>query len=262
MSAAQDIARQLLEGISPSDSDHPSILHFSLNRAATQQVKSILSQAATHNGLTHADLNGLSFNSDLPFTHDPDGESTWGGAFHDAGYLYSVLPGFIDYPQGDFIKILTVRDPRDVLVSRYFSWTASHELPPEGTARRVRFSTRRQQAQAQSIDEFVLDNVSRIKASLLDYMQQQVPTLKYEDMILHPESWLKLLLDLSELEVTPELRASLLSEIHLRPDAEDPMQHKRKGAIGDHLEKLTSDTIDKLNHELEEILSFYGYPTN
>jgi len=43
----------LLNEESPSESNHPSILHFTLNRSASQWVKSVLKRCAGHEGMVH-----------------------------------------------------------------------------------------------------------------------------------------------------------------------------------------------------------------
>src|ERR1700690_2592336 len=53
----------LIHGQHHNTNQHPSILHFSVNKAATVYVHQILAQVGTENGLTPAHLHGYAFDS-------------------------------------------------------------------------------------------------------------------------------------------------------------------------------------------------------
>jgi hypothetical protein len=121
----------LLEGESLSDSQHPSIIHMGLHRSASQWVKSILRRAGNTVGLVHVQWNSMAFHSDYPYLDHLDEVGQYGEIFHPKGYLYSSFGGYpVGVPQFERYKvILVVRDPRDLLVSRYFSIAYSHSVP-------------------------------------------------------------------------------------------------------------------------------------
>ncbi|MEO0343733.1 MAG: hypothetical protein AAF198_09885 [Pseudomonadota bacterium] len=49
------------------------------------------------------------------------------------------------------------------------------------------------------------------------------------------------------------------SQFDIRPEFEDPTKHIRKGAHGDHVEKLRPDTITQLNEILKQPYRKFGY---
>jgi hypothetical protein len=68
------------------------------------------------------------------------------------------------------------------------------------------------------------------------------------------------LLSFCELEVSSESRSQLVSDFHKsRPAEENPGSHLRKGVSGDYKNKLSPETIAKVNEILKEMLDFYGY---
>jgi hypothetical protein len=57
----------LLKGTRVNSSRHPSIIHFSYNKAATQYVKSILNRCAVENGMVPVGVHDLASHSKVPY---------------------------------------------------------------------------------------------------------------------------------------------------------------------------------------------------
>jgi hypothetical protein len=188
--------------------------------------------------------------------------------FKPNGYLYSLFGGMIEgIPELDKYKdILMTRDPRDVLVSEYYSIAYSHKVPAQEGDKYEEFMNRRKTAQRMTIDEFVLADSDRIygilqryKTLLIDrYPHTYVTT--YENMAADFEGWLNGLLDNCQLAITNDLRRSLLEESdRLRPAVENINKHIRKGKSEDYKEKLKPETINQLNEKLAVLLEAFGY---
>ncbi len=124
---------KLIKGTHKNNSSHPSILHFSLNKVATQYVKSILRRCAVENGMVTVGIHDYAFNSDFPYLDLLSAEEMeeYRYLFKPAGCLYSVFGGMIDgIPDLEKYKVVFVaRDPRDLLVSNYYSMAHSHSAP-------------------------------------------------------------------------------------------------------------------------------------
>ena len=125
--------QKLLQGENIITSDHPSIIHFSVNKAATQYVKKILARCVAHNQMLHIQMNEYAFCSSLPYLDHLNeiGMRNYQHVFQPQGFLYSAFGGFIEGIDNlEAYKILLlIRDPRDVLVSSFFSTAYSHPLP-------------------------------------------------------------------------------------------------------------------------------------
>jgi hypothetical protein len=79
-------------------------------------------------------------------------------------------------------------------------------------------------------------------------------------MITDFRGWLTGLIHACRLEISDDLLRSMLEQHdRLRPKAEDPRRHIRKGASGDYKEKLKPGTIDCLNTKLSSLLDTFGY---
>ena len=177
--------------------------------------------------------------------------------------------------------ILHLRDPRDVLVSMFYSYCYMHEGEIE------RHTGYRKAVADAGIDRFVLDMVSprfyeyrgdygigsRYKkhaGNVLDRYQSYLVELvdrpntilvSYEEMVIAFPEWLKKILSAFDLPNEAETSDVVLAR-HANSVAageEDVWAHKRKVTPGDHREKLEAETIRQLDKIFGPILQRLGY---
>lgn len=179
-----------------------------------------------------------------------------------------VMPDLLyDHPEfAAAPKVLMVRDPRDALVSQYFSAAWSHTIP-DGAAREGRVSehllAERAAAHAQPVDRFVLDHAPGFAEQMARYDRlHDLPNclvLRYEDWIFRKDTLIRRLSRHFDLPVADAVIAQMLGWADRRPAREDPQEFVRRVAPGDHLTKLQPDTIATLNAQLRPVLACYGY---
>jgi hypothetical protein len=249
---------------------HPSILHFSVNKAATQYVKQILGQVGAENGLTPTHLHGYAFDSTFPFFDRLSAEEFQKHTylFHPRGYVYSdfggAFEGIPDIEQ--YRTVLMVRDPRDVLTSLYYSVAYSHPEPAKNGDKHKPFITDRKHAREIRIDEYVLETAESerlIYQHYTDLMVSKQPGLyltRYEEMTLDFDSWFRNLLAYCEFDISKKLKQILYEQAeHIKPAQENIQAHIRKGIAGDHKNKLRPDTIEKLDEIFSQVLKDFDY---
>ncbi len=261
---------ELISGVHQNSNTHPSIIHFSLNKSATQYIKSILSTCASKNGMVHVKIHDYAFNSDFPYL-DSLSEiemKKYRHLFKEKGYLYSAFGGMIEgIPNLEKYKIVfVVRDPRDILVSNYFSVAYSHVTPQITGNKFKSFRTSRTKAIDSSIDDHVLiesdilyKTFIRYQTLLLDkYRNVYITT--YEKMVASFDGWLNDLIQYINLNVDHNVVQLLIDENNKKkPKNEDKSKHVRKGLPGDYKEKLKKETIEQLNRKFSQILERYHY---
>lgn len=255
-------------------SNKPSILHFSFNKAATQYVRDILKKCATQSDIIHIGIHEFAFYNKFPYLDRisrEDFDKNYSYLFKSKGILYSVFGGFIEgIPDFESYKVvLVVRDPRDILVSKYFSRRFIHEVPIEESGKQQRFLKRREIASKMEIDEFVLMEKEGVLQNFEKYTNQlidkytHIHVTSYEKMIGSFDVWLKELIEYCELEVDQSLFNELVSQQNRKkPKSEDIYNHDRKGVHGDYLEKLKPETIGELNRYFDKYLNKFGYQIN
>jgi hypothetical protein len=268
ISAKFKVERELIKGSYSNKNLHRSIIHFSVNKAATQFVKRILGACAKENGMTPVRINDYAFHSDFPFLDHLSAQEMvkYKHIFKTRGYLYGPFGGSIEGISNldDYHIVLMVRDPRDILTSEYFSIAYSHPISIGGNKIKS-FSERRAFARRVSIDNYIINNsehVWRIFQRYIDVManKKNIYITKYEDMIADFPTWLNNLLEYCELSISPVLRHKLLEEsAKASPKKENILRHIRQVTPGDYKRKLRQETIDYLNATFANILREFKY---
>jgi len=265
-----EVERALIAGEHVNTNEHPSIIHFSFNKAATQYVKSILRRCAIENGMTPVGINEYAFDTDFPFLGRVSAQEMeqYAHIFKKTGYLYSVFGSAIaGIPHIEQYKIVLVaRDPRDILVSDYFSKAYSHVVPSSRGDKRDQFMAERERALASTIDEYAIANSEKIAGIFSQYRTlfleryPHVYVTTYEAMLSDFASWLSELLDYCELDASQQLFQSLVqANEDKKPKKEDKLRHVRRGQSGDYKEKLKPETIEHLDAKFAPMLAEFGY---
>lgn len=237
------------------------IIVHSLHKSASMFLYTLFKDLSEHNGLSFFSVNNGPANREdieshikTSFCICPERK------FNFEAHHYPHI--------SEIIHIVQIRDPRDILVSEYYSNAWIH---PD-TAWSERRKELRQVIQTMSIDDYVLEGAEKLgtfgnlplivryqpilNLSLPD--NHQIIIVRYEDMIRDFKNWLIKVMQPFELEDI------LVTEYHEKykhefQPKEETLHHKRKMTPGDHREKLRPETIEKLNSIFQEILNQF-YP--
>jgi hypothetical protein len=192
---------------------------------------------------------------------------------------------FVDIPEREnYDIILHLRDPRDVLVSMFYSYCFIHsgELPPN--------SGYRKEVAAAGIDAFVLakssqdssryrgdygtgghveDLIGNLPRRYRDYLEHllgrpNVTLVSYEEMVTDYRSWLSRFISPFPISNKQQVIEELVAQsavLFPKRDA-DVMNHIRHVAPGDHKTKLLPSTIGQLDTIFSDVLKHLGYPAS
>lgn len=158
--------------------------------------------------------------------------------------------------------IFFVRDPRDILVSMYYSFGFTHPWSPHRDIRAYQ-EERRERIQKMTIDDYAIHTAPELKEKfdtirLLKKWAADSLLLRYEDMIDNFDEFYRQLREFVQLNGS--VREELFRQTRPR-EAEHPTDHKRKGQPGDYKEKLKPAAIHEINGILENTLKEFGYET-
>jgi Sulfotransferase domain len=163
-------------------------------------------------------------------------------------------------------KVLMVRDPRDALVSQYFSNAFSHPIPQassQGDEVTRLMTQQRERALRTSLDGSVINGAASMNETLLGYagVRDDPNTLlfKYEDVILDKKRLIEGMCVHFGWNITEKFLDHILSWADVFPETEDKTAFVRKVVPGDHREKLSPETISKLNRILKPSMDLFGY---
>ncbi|MCF6263989.1 MAG: sulfotransferase [Xanthomonadales bacterium] len=181
--------------------------------------------------------------------------------FKKTGYVYT---GFRHFPLFNMdIKgapvVWLVRDPRDILVSLYYSILKSHVIP-KGLVSLVKS---RKATEKTDINQFVLNRAKTFNQQFQRYQKMLVSSdlkiYKYEDVIYEKEIWLTDIIAKLGIEYNPRLVRNIARDFNILPKKENNNKHIRQVHPGNHTTKLESQTIQELNKVLSEFLTCFGY---
>lgn len=167
--------------------------------------------------------------------------------------------------QKDFIRkrkaVFFIRDPRDLIVSKFYSDAYSHKISPSAVIAAGQLK-RREKALGEGLDAYCLQEAKSWRhdfALMIDLVQNcpKGTLLKYENMIHRYEIFAKKIQ--KALNLSPDVMEQIFNRT--RPVlTENKMEHRRDGGTGGFRKKLNDETIHVLNSELREVLEFFDYP--
>lgn len=157
--------------------------------------------------------------------------------------------------------VFMVRDPRDILVSSFYSFGFHHGLSDVQQIQRQQLQAR-EEINDLSIDDYCKAQTASIRTRMLilwDLLEECEDSLllRYEDFLFSFEKTAARLADFFSLPA--ETFASL--ETKLRPrEKEVPGSHRRSGKPGEFLSKLDLRTIREVDEGLGLVLEKFCYP--
>ena len=252
------------------------ILFFTIHRSGSMFTHRVCRDLTRLCNMTYYSPNG----GDVPVSVR---EMAQNAAFwHGKRGCFGPLRIFMDVPDREHDQvILHLRDPRDVLISMYYSYCYSHpgEIPG--------FTGYRRDIAERGIDDFVLKlATSKTRPVIGDYgtgahlwdltgnvLQRyqlyvsrllndpKVLLVTYEEMVTDLAGWLEKVLDAFDIEDREKVLLRLIEyyQSDLWPPRENEWSHKRHVIPGDYKNRLSRETVEKLNHIFADVLQCLGY---
>lgn len=184
------------------------------------------------------------------------------------GYCYGGFRHFPEFPVPILDRARTallVRDPRDALVSLYYSMRDSHPLPkPDGQLKQQMLATRAA-AKRQTIDAWAIENHGNVIRAMEGYVAQRftsrpnVAVYRYEDVIFRKREWIRDLVGWYGWDVRDAVIERIAVGVDVFPAAADPGKHIRQVNPGNHRTALRPATQNALTEQFEPLLRMFGY---
>lgn len=175
---------------------------------------------------------------------------------NDKGGIYAPIRRFQKFKNlNNYKVILALRDPRDTLVSYYYSTLYSHDTNS------VNFIRHKNKFKNSKIDSFVIENSDW----LLNIFEQYIANLNtyhyinYEKLISFPSETLQSLLRYIEIDISEIRIAEYVKNLTPSGSNENLSQHKRSGLSGQYVKHLSPKTITYLNNKFKHIIDYYDF---
>ena len=181
----------------------------------------------------------------------------------DLYYNYAQNKGFIYAPIRKMIKfkdmknfktVLALRDPRDTLISHYFSTVYSHDKNS------INLLEERDYYKAMNIDEFVLDKADWLNNIMTEYMENlsNYYFINYEELIIKPHFILSGLLDYLSINIDEKKIIKFASDL-IPNSNENKLKHKRSGKNNQFKTHLKDETIEILNEKFSKVIDYFKF---
>ncbi len=257
----------------PSPGNAPSFFAFSLHKAGSTLLFNMIEDAMAVINFPVINLPKTLFANG---EHEACVDASINSFFIEKGYAYTGWRFFPYYSQFDHNKvknILLVRDPRDILVSLYFSVRYSHALPSSGMMVDW-LNSHRANALNHNIESWLFrevgysERVYKHFPELINYHINQYQELlpnaktkiyKYEDVVFNKREWLADMLLYLNFNLPVDTINKIADKYDVFPETELPSEHIRQVLPGNYKKHLNDSTINRLNDYFSDILDRFGY---
>jgi hypothetical protein len=248
----------------PGESGLPSGFAFSMHKAGSTLLFDILRGLCERVDLQFVSIMDEAFLKGFRPYDLPENTSQ---IFLSQGYFYGgfrILPKQFTIPGLEGAKkIFLIRDPRDMLVSFYFSVTKSHTIPEKGKMREVVATDRKDYADA-VIDDFVIHKSDKFLEWMIQYQkifgQNNLRIYRYEDVIYKKQQWTEDIVAYFDWPVVREQISSIVKPLDIFPDNEKASEHVRQVHPRNYLKKLKPATISIITEKFKPFLEMFSYP--
>jgi len=223
-------------------------------------------------GLTPIDFDGYAYHIMQNKRWQDGGRTAKKDIYKSSGYFYGPFRTFNTAITNlnEYQILLVLRDPRDAVVSAYYSSRYSHGFPftASGESIKKQMYKRKKRIQGETIDDHVIRMVN--STHIKKYYQYHekligkpnVLFLKYEDMVVNFNVWLKSIIEFFRLDVSQKTLNEIIRSANFKVEKEDIYSNKRQVAPGEHRRKLRTETIKQMDETWKEILELLDYPIN
>lgn len=251
------------------DLEGPAYFALSVRKCGSSLFNNICSALAKYNHCNFVDVGDRFFRANVPeatYLNDPALQTLLHprngyGGFRSMPTIFVQNRLFLNSP-----KLLMIRDPRDALVSNYFSVAHSHPIPLSDTGRtEVADFLKKNRARAleMGLESFVKDRARGMARTMLSYApimkDTQTTVLKYENYIFDKPSLISVIAQKFGWVADDTMIEQILSWADIRPQEEQPTAFVRKVTPGDHREKLSKQTISEITGTLQPAMELFEY---
>lgn len=259
----------ILNKLNSQDKDflaHPSYA-FGMHKGGSTMLAKFFNMYANKLGLKNISISNELFRNgigDAEYTRDEGLLPVFNENVLFHGFRY--IPLFMLKNKSLFVNspaIVLVRDPRDCVVSAYYSFLKSHVVQADlesDSAKQI--ASERDQYSNVGIDEYAIDSIGRFIYELNGYayfFHENILVFRYEDVIFDKVVFFEKVISHLGLNFDRDIFDICLNAVDIVPQKEDATSHIRSVTPGDHRRKLQVETINIINDRYNKELSLYGY---
>lgn len=246
----------------PGPGQGTPVCAFGLRKAGSVLFNRLLAEIGESTGRTIVNLPSIAF--DAGISEDIFQDQRLSSLLGKPGYVFSGLRRYPSHIHPSQLrhtkKILLIRDPRDMLVSLFYSDRYSHRIPERGQVHDNLIKIR-QAALLTEIDDYVFtDRAQLLLADYRSYIEVFDHTwriYRYEDVIFQKKKWVKSIADDLSVRMWPWDRHLIAKRNDKIPSSENPEKHIRQVHPENYKRVLKPATIRNLENQISDIIQFH-----
>ena len=255
-----------LKGTLQDNLNGKSLVHFSMNKSASQFTGKVLKSYAKRCQMDFLSYNGLAFNSLLPVMEQIRlTEERSYQLFKANGQVHSFfgrpVPDLIN--RSDLTILFLIRDPRDICVSHLKSLQKTHSEPLNISSELKSFNKKRKDLNELTDEDAYFEIFEKIKNDpneMLEFFRNFTGSkivVKYEDLLVNPKH-LYHIFDNHFGNKISIVEMDKIGFIRAKKNVENSSHH-RSGDHGQYISILPADLIRQMNEIWKDFLKEFGY---
>lgn len=245
----------------PTPGDFPSFFVFSYVRSGSTLLDRIMRSLCSQAGIPTVHIADEAFEYGVTV---PDIQADIESILYPCGYGYLGFRQFFEFePHFDFSKpkkVFLFREPKDLLVSLYFSVRHSHPVPERGYDQEQQGGLKKK-ALSMDINEFVRYHSEIVYSHLHNYLKiidQNSLVFRYEKIIFQKKTWIEQLCRYLAIDIDETSITRILEPNDIFPEREIPDQHIRQVHPDNYKQHLDSSTIGYLDSIFADLYKQLG----
>lgn len=258
---------KIIEYTPPPPSLWPSMYAFSVLKSGSTLFYHIIRDICVKANIASISLDDFLWNCGYTPHMIADGATQ---ILSRPGYFYL---GFRDYwcknlDLSHSKCFFLMRDPRDAIVSHYFSLRSSHPSPGQGHGpANIEFNYKKAMSISMDLDSFVArkETVSFFQGIYQRYndliLKNDIIIYRYEDVVYRKYEWICDIVKSIGVDLDHSSIQEILLKNDIRPQTEDVTKHIRQVSPGNFRHLLDIKTIELLNDKFYDVIRSFHYNT-
>lgn len=247
----------------------PSVIFFTTHKCASTFVAPLLKTITDHSDYQVKNyasaIWSLGNRVDLGSSYEDFLEKAYDRLYKTKGEIYAPQRRPLDFlGREKFKHIFFWRDPRDVLVSAYYSFGYNHSLP-KGKKHQQDFSEGRKKIKGQGIDDYAKEAAVSWLMPIYEKYQEILETsssyiyLSYDEFKDDTWEFIHKMANFLEVDIPDEQAEKLVQKASPVQTNKQLKQHKRSGKSKQYLEELQPETVQFLNQTFADSLFYWNF---
>ena len=250
-----------------------SVIFWTTHKCASTFISSYLKSISSVTNLKHYDYAGHiwelgnEIKLDKPFLIESDCDFL----YRRFGELYGPMRTPFEFDTRKYLNnIFFLRDPRDLIISKYYSIAYSHPIPSNKNTRRD-FLKKRDEAKELGINDFSLKQIDEwiipyyTKYKFMKENSNLSSVFKYEDLKKNPKKIFLELTSQMKIDVSEKLVLNLVEKFEkpftnkIKNNNNNYYLHTRSGENRQFEHEFNKDFLSKINKKLEDIINYWNF---